>query len=197
MKPIFSEIVLNIVSKTCSERRCPSGLTRGSYVSPIRRHNEFAGDNARWNHLRFNGILQAEGGTYCYNPPHLSGDSRMKRLFLCIALFAVGVSARQSPSSPGQRSFNTRCAVCHGADGHGSDRAPSLSGFVASNTDEQIAALIRSGVRAMPPHPDIMDAEMKDLLAFLACDSPGCSRGGKARNRETSGRAHSRRRDSQ
>ncbi len=96
----------------------------------------------------------------------------MKRLFLCIALFAAGVSARQSPSSPGQRSFNTRCAVCHGADGHGSDRAPSLSGFVASNTDEQIAALIRSGVRAMPPHPDIMDAEMKDLLSFLHVIAP-------------------------
>jgi len=96
----------------------------------------------------------------------------MKKLLLCIALFAVAADARQNPSNPGQRSFNTRCAVCHGADGHGSDRAPSLTAFVGSNTDEQVAALIRSGIRAMPPHPDITDAEMKDLLAFLHVIAP-------------------------
>jgi alcohol dehydrogenase (cytochrome c) len=96
----------------------------------------------------------------------------MKRLLLCIVLFAVGAGARQNASNPGQRSFDTRCAVCHGSDGHGSDRAPSLNSFVASNPDEQIAALIRSGIRAMPPHPDIAGTEMKDLLAFLHTIAP-------------------------
>ena len=95
----------------------------------------------------------------------------MKKLLICFALFAMAAQARQAPSGAGQLSFNTRCAVCHGADGHGSDRAPSLSGYVASNTDAQIAALIRSGVRAMPPH-DIDDAEMKDLLTFLHTIAP-------------------------
>ena len=96
----------------------------------------------------------------------------MKKLLLCCVLFAAGADARQSAPNPGQHSFETRCAVCHGSDGHGSDRAPSLSGFVASNTDEQIASLVRSGIRAMPPHPDIADPEMKDLLAYLRTISP-------------------------
>ena len=97
----------------------------------------------------------------------------MRRLLLCIVFFAAGADAAQNASNPGQRSFETRCSVCHGADGHGSDRAPSLTGFVGSNTDEQIAALIRSGIRAMPAHPDIADAEMKSLLVFLHTIAPG------------------------
>jgi alcohol dehydrogenase (cytochrome c) len=79
---------------------------------------------------------------------------------------AFGAGAQQSAPDAGGRSFETRCAVCHGGDGNGSDRAPSLRDFIAANSDQRIAALIRAGVRAMPPH-DIADPEMAQLLAFL------------------------------
>jgi len=89
----------------------------------------------------------------------------MKRLLLCFLLFGTAADA-QNTAGPGAQSFDTRCAVCHGGDGNGNERAPGITSFVSSNSDEQIAALIRKGVRAMPPH-QIADPEMKDLLAFI------------------------------
>src|SRR5208282_903432 len=82
---------------------------------------------------------------------------------------ACAAGAQQAPpgsTTAGADSFATRCAVCHGGDGNGSERGPSLLGYVAAHPDEQIAALIRSGVRAMPAH-DIANPEMTGLLAFL------------------------------
>jgi alcohol dehydrogenase (cytochrome c) len=85
---------------------------------------------------------------------------------VCLLPPSFGAHAQPSASDAGGRSFETRCAVCHGGDGNGSDRAPSLLDFIAGNSDQHIAALIRAGVRAMPPH-DIGDPEMAQLLAFL------------------------------
>jgi alcohol dehydrogenase (cytochrome c) len=93
-------------------------------------------------------------------------------LWLLLVTFAVGA---QQPPPGGANSFATRCAVCHGGDGNGSERAPSLLGYVAAHPDEQIAMLIRSGVRAMPAH-DIADPEMTGLLAFLhSLRAPGAA----------------------
>jgi alcohol dehydrogenase (cytochrome c) len=87
-------------------------------------------------------------------------------VFVALLSVACGALAQQTPSEDGRRSFETRCAVCHGGDGHGSERAPSLLDFVAHNTDGDIAALIRSGRRAMPAH-DIAAPEMTQLVAYL------------------------------
>ena len=89
----------------------------------------------------------------------------MKLILFSFLLFAVSTGA-QVTSGRGAQSFSSRCAVCHGGDGNGNERAPSISSFVSSNSDEQIAALIRKGVRAMPLH-QIEDSEMKDLLGFV------------------------------
>jgi alcohol dehydrogenase (cytochrome c) len=108
------------------------------------------------------------------------GAPPMKALGLCLLLASFGVLAQAAAPAPpaagvgsvgsadnaGASSFATRCAVCHGGDGRGSERAPSLLAFVAANADPQIAALIRNGIRAMPPH-DIAAPEMTALLAFL------------------------------
>jgi alcohol dehydrogenase (cytochrome c) len=100
----------------------------------------------------------------------------MKKFLLCFLVFASAAKAQQSTQGPGARSFNTRCAVCHGGDGNGNERAPSILKFVSSNSDEQIAALIRMGVRAMPPH-QIDDSEMKDLLGFVHTLGPAIPAG--------------------
>jgi len=76
-------------------------------------------------------------------------------------------------------SFDTRCAVCHGGDGNGSERAPSLLDFIASRPDAQIAALIRKGVGAMPAH-EIADPEMYSLLAYLHTLQPIAGAGAQA-----------------
>jgi len=85
---------------------------------------------------------------------------------LLLVVCAAGAQQPPPAAVEGASSFAVRCAVCHGGDGNGSERAPSLLRFVSTHVDEQIAALIRTGVRAMPPH-DIADPEMNGLLAYL------------------------------
>ncbi len=106
----------------------------------------------------------------------------MRIRLLCLFALALAAVAQQKPPAPGEKSYETRCAVCHGGDGDGSERAPGIYGFVASNPDSQIAALIRKGFKAMPPH-DISDAEMKDLVAFVHTLKPIPGSGGRRRVR--------------
>jgi alcohol dehydrogenase (cytochrome c) len=92
----------------------------------------------------------------------------MKATILCLLLLAsLNAGAQeQSARASGPDSFDTRCAICHGGDGRGTERAPSLIDYVATHPDAQIAALIRQGVRAMPAH-NIADEEMTPLLGYL------------------------------
>ena len=89
----------------------------------------------------------------------------MLKPLVCVLVSVAAVTAQQ-PAANGAASYTTRCSVCHGGDGNGNDRAPAILGFVAASSDDQVAALIRKGVKAMPAHT-IADPEMKDLVAFL------------------------------
>jgi alcohol dehydrogenase (cytochrome c) len=93
----------------------------------------------------------------------------MKATHLWLLLVACAAGAQQPPpgsTAAGPASFAARCGACHGGDGNGSARGPSLLAYMAGNPDAQIAALIRTGIRGMPAHT-IADPEMTDLLAFL------------------------------
>jgi alcohol dehydrogenase (cytochrome c) len=90
----------------------------------------------------------------------------MRIHLLCLFSIALVAAAQQKPPFPGAKSYETRCAVCHGGDGNGTERAPSIYGFLSANPNSQIAALIRKGFKAMPPH-DLSDSEMTDLVAFI------------------------------
>src|SRR5437868_4616231 len=103
--------------------------------------------------------------------------STMRNLVVCLIITAIAAAPQQPPAAPGARSFATRCSVCHGGNGTGNERAPGILRFVGASSDDQIAALIRKGVNAMPPH-NIPDAEMKDLVAFLHTLTPP-ARGGR------------------
>ena len=85
---------------------------------------------------------------------------------LGLGLSASAAMAQQGPAEDGAHSFDMRCAICHGGDGNGTERGPSLLRFVASNPDPQIASLIRTGRGAMPAH-QVANAEMTALLAYL------------------------------
>ena len=70
----------------------------------------------------------------------------------------------------GSKHFVESCAVCHGVDGRGSARGPSLTrGMVVSRgSDEEVARAIRLGVpnSAMPAFA-LPDGEIKQLVAFI------------------------------
>ena len=111
----------------------------------------------------------------------------MKATPLWLLLAACAAGAQQSPSgstAAGAASFASRCGVCHGGDGNGSARGPSLRAYVAGNPDAQIATLIRTGIRGMPAHT-IADPEMTDLLAFLHTLGPVAGTSQSASSRRT------------
>lgn len=72
-----------------------------------------------------------------------------------LAVLATTVDAHAQPQAAGGRAFETRCAVCHGADGHGGDTGPSIVFRLPLLSEADVAAVIRDGRPAeeMPPQP--------------------------------------------
>ena len=95
----------------------------------------------------------------CYN-------RRVNKIFR-FALAWAAVAAAQTPDAP-VRTFETRCTICHSGDGTGTDRAPSILGFIGSHSDAEIAALVRTGrVDKGMPRFAFSDGEMDLLLKHL------------------------------
>ncbi|HEX3444223.1 MAG TPA: cytochrome c [Chthoniobacterales bacterium] len=89
----------------------------------------------------------------------------------------------QTDLSEGKKVFETRCFVCHGRDGKGD--GPSVTGLAEkpqdltdpnwqkSNSDDLIGIVIKQGgvaigkTGAMPPNPDLTQAQIQSLVAFV------------------------------
>jgi mono/diheme cytochrome c family protein len=89
----------------------------------------------------------------------------LRRLALWLFLFA-GIGAAQTPVD-GATSFAARCAVCHGDDGKGTERAPGIVSVLPRATDAQLRAIIRDGIEGGMPAQDVPDAELAALIAHL------------------------------
>ncbi len=87
-----------------------------------------------------------------------------------IVLALVGASRESvaQPQAVGRKVFETLCAVCHGADGHGGDTGPSIVYRLPLLPDDQLATLIRDGrpAKGMPAVP-LPAAELTPLTRFL------------------------------
>jgi alcohol dehydrogenase (cytochrome c) len=85
-------------------------------------------------------------------------------VLLVLLLAAPLLQAQES----GRSIFESRCGVCHGADGNGGEFASSIVARVAALSDAELANIIRSGVpgRGMPPVA-LADAELTAVLAHL------------------------------
>jgi cytochrome c oxidase cbb3-type subunit III len=72
---------------------------------------------------------------------------------------------------PGQRVFSSTCAGCHGLDGRGSERAPSIAGSpkVQHLSDAQIAGIISNGVpgTGMPSFHTLTEAQVRSVVRYL------------------------------
>ncbi len=53
----------------------------------------------------------------------------------------------------GRKSFESRCARCHGADGNGGEMGPAIRERLPTRDDKELRQLIHAGVpaRGMPP----------------------------------------------
>ncbi|MCX7281078.1 MAG: PQQ-binding-like beta-propeller repeat protein [Alphaproteobacteria bacterium] len=96
---------------------------------------------------------------------------------VAMMFFQVSAQEAQAPTpviSAGEaaqavRDFNSTCAACHGENGGGGDRAPALIDNPHLRTLDAggIEAIIRTGQRAMPPFPNLPQAELSRLAAWL------------------------------
>ena len=91
--------------------------------------------------------------------------SRIISVFILVVL-SPAILAQQTGRS--LRNFENRCTICHGGDGAGTDRAPSILSFFGSRTDGEITDFIRKGRidKGMPAFP-FTDEEMKQLIAHV------------------------------
>jgi len=86
-----------------------------------------------------------------------------------LALLGAGVDVQAQPQpGGGRRTFETRCAVCHGNDGHGGDTGPSIVYRLPLLKDPDLVALLRDGrpAKGMPPQP-MPVADRTALVRYL------------------------------
>lgn len=93
---------------------------------------------------------------------------------LGVTLFAgsaiVGTQAQRSDGVPGAQRFMEYCAGCHGADGRGGDKAPSLAApaDAAKRSDSELFRIVHDGTRGgMPPFAQIGDANIAALVQYV------------------------------
>ena len=92
---------------------------------------------------------------------HVAGLTACALLPVATVLFAQDVDT-------GRKSFESRCARCHGADGTGGEMGPSIIFRLPSRDDQQLGEFIHEGLpaRGMPPG-DVPAAETAALVKFL------------------------------
>jgi mono/diheme cytochrome c family protein len=92
-------------------------------------------------------------------------------LFALIALMLVPSSFAAS-ADEGKKFFDSKCAVCHGADGAGKIKGtPDLrSADVQKQSDDELAKFIAEG-KGKPAHAfakkGLTDTQIKDLVAYI------------------------------
>lgn len=112
----------------------------------------------------------------------------MKKIVISAFLALLGtaglasyVSAQNTPAAPAappltapemeqaRLTFNTNCAACHGANGGGGDRAPSLldNPHLRTLDTDGIANIIKTGQGAMPAFASLPQADLTRIARWL------------------------------
>jgi cytochrome c6 len=97
-------------------------------------------------------------------------------LVVGLMLFPVSIvrANRGQDSAAGRETFRTKCAMCHGEDGGGSDvgkamNVPDLrSQAVQKLPDAELAQVISNGKAGMPPFKNsLSEAQIQALVAHI------------------------------
>ncbi|HVT97352.1 MAG TPA: PQQ-binding-like beta-propeller repeat protein [Acidobacteriaceae bacterium] len=79
-----------------------------------------------------------------------------------------GLTVQDPNAKAGAKTYQAQCTMCHGANRAGSPPAfPSLVGVSERLKDEQIAAVITHGRGRMPGQPNLDNAKVTELVAYL------------------------------
>ncbi|MGC2447955.1 MAG: c-type cytochrome [Candidatus Sulfotelmatobacter sp.] len=103
-------------------------------------------------------------------------------LFLCLCFTVTPVISsaqasrkdsgnNRSSSATGKQSFTSSCAGCHGLDGRGSERAPSITTTprIRKFTDQQLSNVISNGVpgTGMPAFHSLTATQVRSLVSYV------------------------------
>jgi cytochrome c6 len=107
---------------------------------------------------------------------HLIFGSTILLMLFGLALFVVSI-VRADPgpdSATSSATFRTKCAMCHGQDGAGSEVGKSMnvpdlrSSVVQKLPDAQLAQIISGGKGGMPPFKSsLSEAQIHDLVSHV------------------------------
>ncbi|MYH29994.1 MAG: PQQ-binding-like beta-propeller repeat protein [Acidobacteria bacterium] len=99
--------------------------------------------------------------------PQNSRRCVLRRRLLALAAVLV-LSTASLAAADGEESYRTRCALCHGGNAAGSDRAGSILATLDASGPAQLARIITDGVpsRGMPGI-EMPDEELTPLIAYL------------------------------
>jgi cytochrome c6 len=104
------------------------------------------------------------------------GSAILLLLFVGLTLFVASIArANSSPdSAASSATFRTKCAVCHGPDGGGSEVGKSMnvpdlrSEAVQKRPDAELAQIISDGKGGMPPFKSsLSEAQIHDLVSYV------------------------------
>ncbi|HTV57369.1 MAG TPA: cytochrome c [Verrucomicrobiae bacterium] len=101
----------------------------------------------------------------------------MKLSVIRLALLSVGLAAffATSVRADAQKTYQSKCSACHGADGKGDTGAGKALGAhdfaspeVKKMTDAEMAGIISNGKGKMPAYgKSLSAAEIKDLVDYI------------------------------
>ena len=102
---------------------------------------------------------------------------RLSPIIAAIAVLMVGaalgknslVAAQSNATAEGATLFTTSgCPQCHGPEGLGTVKAPSLRDVRKRKTDDQVRLQIKEGGKSMPPFGGALtDEQIASLVQFL------------------------------
>ena len=96
-------------------------------------------------------------------------------LFVGLTLFVSSIArANPAPDTAASTTFRTKCAMCHGPDGAGSEVGKSMnvpdlrSPAVQKLPDAQLAQIISDGKGGMPPFKSsLSEAQVHSLVTYV------------------------------
>src|SRR5437867_8694925 len=97
------------------------------------------------------------------------------RISLFLALLFVVAAQQPQLQDPemiatGRKQFESRCAGCHGGDGDGGERGPSIveTARVRKRSPQELEDLVRNGIPASGmPGFDLPKPQLQSLVAFV------------------------------
>jgi alcohol dehydrogenase (cytochrome c) len=93
-------------------------------------------------------------------------------LRLLAVIVGTTIAFAQSPDG-GRKQFESHCASCHGGDGNGGELGPGIVERAANRSDQEIGAVIRTGIPAAGmPSFKVTDEELKGLIGYVRTLTP-------------------------